>query len=47
MQGRRVLFKGSPLTLAGRTVRTGDAAPEFRATTKELKEMRLSDFRGR
>ncbi len=47
MQGRRGLFKGAPLTLAGRTVRTGDAAPEFRATTKELKEMRLSDFRGK
>jgi thiol peroxidase len=47
MKGRGVLFKGSPLTLAGRTVRTGDAAPEFRATTKDLKEARLADFRGK
>jgi thiol peroxidase len=46
MKKREVLFKGAPLTLVGRAVRVGDAAPEFRATSKDLKDVRLADFKG-
>ncbi len=46
MKRRGVLFKGAPLTLVGREVRAGDAAPGFRATSNELKDVRLSDFKG-
>lgn len=46
MKKREVLFKGSPLTLVGRAVRAGDAAPDFRVVAKDLKEVRLADFRG-
>lgn len=46
MKKREVLFKGTPLTLVGRAVRAGDAAPEFRATGKDLKDVTLADFKG-
>ncbi len=37
-----ITFKGNPLTLVGRRVKTGDAAPDFRALSGDLKEVRLS-----
>ena len=46
MKKRGVLFKGAPLTLVGRAVRAGDAAPAFRATGRDLKEVTLADFSG-
>lgn len=46
MKKREVLFKGAPLTLVGRAVRAGEAAPGFTATGKDLKEVRLADFTG-
>lgn len=46
MKKREVLFKGAPLTLVGRAVRAGDAAPAFRVTGRDLKEVTLADFKG-
>jgi thioredoxin-dependent peroxiredoxin len=39
-----ITMKGKPLTLAGTEIRVGDKAPEFTALTRELAEVRLSDF---
>jgi thioredoxin-dependent peroxiredoxin len=41
---RKITFKGSPLTLAGRALKPGYPAPDFIVTSQDLKEMRLSDF---
>ena len=41
---RKITFKGSPLTLAGRNIKVGNAAPYFRAVAKDLKEVSLVDF---
>jgi thiol peroxidase len=40
-----VHFKGSPLTLVGRQVKKGDAAPGFKATSQDLKDVTLPDFK--
>lgn len=42
---RRISFKGSPLTLVGRPIKTGVAAPFFRVISQNLKEITLSDFK--
>lgn len=42
---RRINFKGSPLTLVGRALKTGIPAPDFRVTSQDLKEVTLSDFK--
>jgi len=39
-----VAFKGAPLTLAGRRLKTGDPAPDFRVVTQDLREVGLKDF---
>ena len=44
---RSVNFKGSPLTLAGRALKEGVAAPDFRVVSSDLKEVTLSDFKGK
>ena len=41
---RKITFKGNPLTLAGRNIKVGNAAPYFRAVSKDLKEVSLVDF---
>jgi thioredoxin-dependent peroxiredoxin len=43
---RIVLFKGNPLHLEGREVRTGDRAPDFTVLDTALKPVHLSDFAG-
>ena len=43
----KITFKGSPLTLAGRSVKVGNAAPYFRVVAKDLKEVSLLDFKGK
>ncbi len=43
--GRQVKFKGSPLTLVGRYLRRGIAAPDFKVISADLKEIRLSEFK--
>jgi len=43
----KVNFKGSPLTLAGRSIKINMPAPDFRVTAQDLSEVRLSDFKGK
>jgi peroxiredoxin len=42
---RKIAFKGSPLTLVGRVLKSGVAAADFRVTTQDLTEIGLSDFK--
>lgn len=42
-----VTMKGHPLTLIGPELKVGDKAPDFYVMDNDLKETRLSDFRGR
>lgn len=42
-----VTMKGSPLTLLGKEVRSGDSAPDFKALDQALKEVSLNDFKGK
>ena len=44
---RKITFKGSPLTLAGRNIKVGNAAPYFRVIAQDLKEVSLLDFKGK
>ena len=43
----KITFKGTPLTLAGRVLKTGVIAPDFKVVSQELKEVSLRDFKGR
>ncbi len=43
---RTITFKGSPLTLVGRAVKETDMAPDFTALSGDLREVRLSQFKG-
>jgi len=43
----KVTFKGSPLTLVGRQINTGNPAFDFRVVSKDLKEVSLADFKGK
>lgn len=42
---RTITFQGNPLTLVGRYLEEGDTAPDFRALSGDLKEIRLSHFK--
>ena len=42
---RQIYFKGNPLTLVGRPVKEGVAAPDFKVISQELKEITLTDFK--
>ena len=42
-----VTFAGNPLILLGNPIRVGDKAPGFTLIDKELKEVSLSDFKGK
>ena len=42
-----VTFQGNPLTLVGRQVRVGDAAPDFTALANDLSAVRLCSLRGK
>lgn len=44
---RNITFKGSPMTLVGRALKPGSLSPEFKATSQDLKEVSLSDFKGK
>lgn len=44
---KKVTFKGSPMTLAGRLLKAGDIAPDFKVVDPALKEIGLSDFKGK
>jgi len=41
---REITFKGKPMHLAGRALRTGMAGPEFRAVSSDLEEVSLGDY---
>ena len=45
----KVIFaaKGNPLTLLGNQIKPGDAAPEIIASDNTLKDVKLSDFKGK
>lgn len=42
-----ITFKGNPLTLTGTAVNPGAKAPDFVCIDKDLKEVRLKDFKGK
>ncbi len=42
-----VTFKGNPLTLIGKEVKVGDAAPDFTALANDLSPVSLSSFKGK
>ena len=42
-----VMMKGKPVALEGNAVNVGDAAPDFVAVDTDMKEVRLSDYRGK
>jgi len=44
---RQITFKGTPLTLVGRSIKEGSPAPDFRVSAQDLTEARLSDFSGK
>jgi thiol peroxidase len=44
---KTITFKGSPLTLVGRSNKIGAKAPDFTVTAQDLKEVTLADFSGR
>ena len=42
----KVTFKGNPITLTGNEVKAGQTAPDFTVLSPELKEVKLSDYKG-
>ncbi|HUU59319.1 MAG TPA: thiol peroxidase, partial [Phycisphaerae bacterium] len=42
-----VTMKGSPVTLVGGEVKVGDPAPDFTAVANDLRDVKLSDYRGK
>lgn len=44
---KKVTFKGSPMTLVGRALEEGALAPDFKVVDPALKEIGLSDFKGK
>lgn len=43
----KITFKGNPLTLVGRVIKEDTPAPDFKVTGQDLREVRLSDFKGK
>lgn len=44
---RKVTFKNKEMTLAGRMLKEGQQAPDFRVLKHDMSEVTLSDFRGK
>jgi len=44
---RTITLNGNTLTLVGNEVKVGDKAPEFTATSQDMKDVKLSDFKGK
>ena len=44
---RTITLNGNTLTLVGKEVKVGDKAPEFVATSQEMKDVKLADFKGK
>ncbi len=43
----KVTFKGNPVTLLGKEIKTGDSAPDFTVLNNELSPVKLSDYKGK
>lgn len=43
----KITFLGKPVTLSGNEIETGKQAPDFTAVGKDLKPVKLSDFKGK
>ena len=43
----KITFQGNALTLAGKAVKVGDVAADFSVADKDLKEVKLADFKGK
>lgn len=43
----KVTFLKNPVTLLGNEVKVGDKAPDFTVLAPDLKEIKLSDYRGK
>ena len=43
----KITFRGNPLTLAGRNIKEGAPAPNFRVVDGDLKDKGLSDYQGK
>jgi len=43
----KITFQGNPLTLVGRSIKIGMLAPDFKVSSQDLKEVSLSDFKGK
>ncbi|MDD5326818.1 MAG: thiol peroxidase [Phycisphaerae bacterium] len=46
-QKRTVTMKGKPLTLVGKELKVGDAAPDFEVVANDLSAVKLSSFKGK
>lgn len=44
---KNIHFKSSPLTLVGRRLKEGMSAPNFKVIAQDLREVTLSDFKGK
>lgn len=44
---RTITLNGNKLTLVGKELKVGGLAPEFTATSQDMKDVRLSDFKGK
>jgi thiol peroxidase len=44
---RKITFKGTPLTLVGRVLKTESQAPDFKVVSQDLKEVSLANFNGK
>lgn len=44
---KAITMRGNPLTLIGKKINVGDAAPDFAAFNTGLKPVKLSDFKGK
>jgi thiol peroxidase len=43
----KITFKGNPLTLVGRQLKTGIMVPDFKVVSPDLKEVGLADYKGK
>jgi thiol peroxidase len=46
-QERTVTMKGKPLTLLGKELKVGDAAPDFEVVANDMSPVKLSSFKGK
>jgi thioredoxin-dependent peroxiredoxin len=45
--GRKITYKGNPLTLVGRSIQKGGRAPDFKVVSLDAQEISLSGFAGK